>query len=512
MDDSFDAKNRSQHLRNEKIRLLYGNVWQPVFAGVLGAILLAFLMKEMVSAVVLLGWLMAILLVYGLRLRIAVYFLRASSTDQEHPRWLRLFVLTVFLTGCVWGAGGLLMFDGERPEQAAALAIVLSGVAAGCVTMLSALWWMVLFFILPIAIPLQLLFIFSDAPTHTMIGILLGVFVSLLIATSHRLGRLIHNNIELRLTMAARETQLIESENRYLSIFQHSPLGVLHFDRNGCVTDCNNKLLEILSIDPARLQGVSMRKGADADVVSAVQNALDKGAGYYEGTLLMPFLSNRAEGTPVRAFFNGVHSVDDEIVGGVVIVEDFTERKRNEEMIYRQANYDALTDLPNRRLFIERLEALCGKKQTETQRGLLMFLDLDRFKLINDTWGHATGDDLLVQVARRLERCLSEGDMAARLSGDEFVLLAMFEEETEATLEARAERYMHEVQQVLSPPYRLASHDTEVTPSIGYTCFTTADCDHEEVLKQADIAMYCAKTEGRARLCRYQPWMRDKMQ
>ncbi|OWV30920.1 diguanylate cyclase, partial [Halomonas campaniensis] len=131
MDDSFDAKNRSQHLRNEKIRLLYGNVWQPVFAGVLGAILLAFLMKEMVSAVVLLGWLMAILLVYGLRLRIAVYFLRASSTDQEHPRWLRLFVLTVFLTGCVWGAGGLLMFDGERPEQAAALAIVLSGVAAG---------------------------------------------------------------------------------------------------------------------------------------------------------------------------------------------------------------------------------------------------------------------------------------------------------------------------------------------------------------------------------------------
>ncbi|BBI52223.1 hypothetical protein HORIV_46440 [Vreelandella olivaria] len=125
-----------------------------------------------------------------------------------------------------------------------------------------------------------------------------------------------------------------------------------------------------------------------------------------------------------------------------------------------------------------------------------MFLDLDRFKLINDTWGHATGDDLLVQVAHRLERCLSEGDMAARLSGDEFVLLAMFEEETEATLEARAERYMHEVQQVLSPPYRLASHDTEVTPSIGYTCFTTADCDHEEVLKQADIAMYRAKQKG----------------
>lgn len=512
MVNSSDEKSLTKRLRHEKIRLLYGNVWQPVFAGVLGAFLLAFLMKEMTSSAVLVGWLIAILLVYGLRLRIAVHFLRVSSADQEHPRWLRLFVITVFLTGCVWGTGGLLMFDGERPAQAAALAIVLAGVVAGCVTMLSALWWMVLFFILPIAIPLQLLFIFSDTPTHTMIGVLLGVFVLLLIATSHRLGHLIHNNIELNLTMAAREVELLESENRYLSIFQHSPLGVLHFDKTGSVTGCNENLLKILSLDRSKLLGFCMQHDVDADIAAAAQNALDKGAGYYEGTQLMSCLSSRAEGTPVRAFFNGVRGLDDEIVGGIVIVEDFTERKRNEEVIHRQAFYDALTDLPNRRLFIERLETLCDQNQTETQSGLLMFLDLDRFKLINDTWGHATGDDLLVQVARRLEGCLSEGDMAARLSGDEFVLLALLEGEAAVPLEARAESYMRKVQQALSPPYRLASHDTEVTPSIGYTCFTTAGCDHEEVLKQADIAMYRAKTEGRARLCRYQPWMRDKMQ
>ena len=102
--------------------------------------------------------------------------------------------------------------------------------------------------------------------------------------------------------------------------------------------------------------------------------------------------------------------------------------------------------------------------------------------------------------------------MAARLSGDEFVLLALFEEETGQSQETRAERYMREVQQVLSEPYLLGNHDTKVTPSIGYTCFSTSACDHEEVLKQADIAMYRAKTDGRARLRRYQPWMRDKMQ
>ena len=512
MDDSTSEQYRKQRLRNEKIRLLYSHVWQPVFAGILGAFLLAYTLHEIVGETLLWGWLIAILMVYGLRLRIAFCFLRAPSTDQERPRWLYLFVLAVFLTGCVWGVGGLLMFDGEDIEQVAALAIVLSGVAAGCVPMLSALWWMVLFFILPIAIPLQLSFIFSDAPTHTMIGILLVVFASLLVATSRSLGRLIHNNIELHLTMAARETELVESENRYLSIFQHSPLGVLHFDREGYVTDCNHNALEILSISRAKLQGICMFKEGGADVAAAVQNALDKGTGYYEGMLRIPCSSSSVEGTPVRAFFNGVRSADGEIIGGVVIVEDFTERKRNEEMIYRQANYDALTDLPNRRLFIERLKTLCNKKRVEMPSGLLMFLDLDRFKLINDTWGHATGDDLLVQVARRLERFLNEGDMAARLSGDEFVLLALFEEEIGQSQETRAELYMREVQEALSQPYQLGSRDTKVTPSIGYTCFATAAFEHEEVLQQADIAMYRAKTEGRARLRRYQPWMRDKMQ
>ncbi|MDG4868996.1 GGDEF domain-containing protein, partial [Guyparkeria sp. 1SP6A2] len=135
----------------------------------------------------------------------------------------------------------------------------------------------------------------------------------------------------------------------------------------------------------------------------------------------------------------------------------------------------------------------------------VMFMDMDRFKLINDTLGHAAGDDLLVQVARRLESCLRDGDMAARLSGDEFVLLAQFSEPDLDKLSALAEQYMQRVKQALSGEYRLESRWVEVTPSMGYTCFEASTCDHAEVLKQADTAMYQAKLEGRDRLRRYQP-------
>lgn len=499
-----------KRLHSEKVSLLYGNLWQPVLSSVLAGILLVAAMWPVIPSWVLLTWLAVLILVSMARLVLAFYFRRLPEQQQQRRRWLYRFSAGAILSGCVWGVGGVVLFTGEDHGQVAALSIVLAGIAAGGVTTLSAVWWVALGFVLPILLPLLVQFLLLGSPLAVLIGAMLSLFLGLIVTTSRRLSRIIHDNIALRVNMSAREAQLQESENRYRSIFQLSPLGVLHFDSQGLITDCNSRLLEILDVNRAQVLGYKMlSSSANPEVAKAVRNALAKGTGYYEGTYYLPKAS---AGTPLRAFFNGVHSASNEMASGVAIIEDFTERKRAEAIIYRQAFYDPLTDLPNRRLFIERWATLCDEKQTEPQRGLLMFLDMDHFKLVNDTLGHAAGDNLLVQVARRLESCLNGEDMAARLSGDEFVLMALLGEGADETLEARAETYMLKVQQVLSQPYRLASNDTNVTPSIGYTCFTAAVCDYEEVLKQADIAMYRAKTEGRAQLCRYQPWMCDKMQ
>ena len=141
-----------------------------------------------------------------------------------------------------------------------------------------------------------------------------------------------------------------------------------------------------------------------------------------------------------------------------------------------------------------------------------MFLDLDRFKLINDTLGHAAGDDLLIQVSRRLEGSICHGDTVARLSGDEFVLLALFDDTIAVPVEDQAAAYAECIQRELAVPYRLESRSVDVTPSIGYTCLDTRIGDHEEALKQADIAMYRAKTAGRNRVYCYRPAMREALQ
>ncbi|SDO14837.1 sensor domain-containing diguanylate cyclase [Vreelandella arcis] len=493
-------------LRGEKVRLLYDNLGSPILASILAATLLVAALWPDVSHGKLLGWWGLLVLVSGARLGLAYRFQRVSASHQQRRRWLHRFSVGAIAAGCVWGLGSFELFNGDQHGQVAALSIVMAGISAGGITTLSAVWWVSLGFVLPIMLPLLLQFWLHGTSLSMLIGAMLVLFLGLILATSRRLSRIIHDNISLRVSMAAREALLLESEDRYRSIFNQSPLGVMHFDAQGTVTDCNGKLLEILGVERGQLIGYCMLgHNADKAVAKAVKDALRQGTGYYEGTYCLPKAS---EGTPLRAFFNGVHSASQRMVGGVAMVEDFTERKRTEAIIYRQAYYDALTDLPNRRMFIERLESLCDADQHAS--GLLLFMDLDRFKLINDTLGHAAGDDLLIQVARRLQACLHPGDMAARLSGDEFVLLALTDTTTPEALEEWAEAYMQAVQEAISMPYRLETQTVNVTPSMGYTCFNVSGCDHSELLKEADLAMYQAKMEGRARRCRYHPWMREE--
>lgn len=182
--------------------------------------------------------------------------------------------------------------------------------------------------------------------------------------------------------------------------------------------------------------------------------------------------------------------------------------KLAEEEIKSLAFYDTLTHLPNRRLLIDRLKKALASCARSGQEGALLFLDLDNFKVINDTLGHDIGDLLLQQVAQRLESCVREGDTVARLGGDEFVV--MLEGLSEHPLEAaaQAESVGEKIIVALNLPYRLGLHEYGSTPSIGVTLFDNRKrTGMEELLKQADIAMYQAKAAGRNALRFFDPQM-----
>ena len=186
---------------------------------------------------------------------------------------------------------------------------------------------------------------------------------------------------------------------------------------------------------------------------------------------------------------------------------DITERKAAEEKIRHLAFYDSLTQLPNRRLLMDRLQQALAASARSGRSGALLFLDLDNFKSLNDTLGHGIGDLLLQQVAQRLESCVRESDTVARLGGDEFVVVleALSYDPLEAA--EQAEAIGEKILATLYQPYRLATQEYQSSASIGVVLFNGQQSSLEELLKQADIAMYQAKKAGRNTVRFFDPKM-----
>lgn len=191
----------------------------------------------------------------------------------------------------------------------------------------------------------------------------------------------------------------------------------------------------------------------------------------------------------------------------VAVGRDITERKTAEEKIQYLAFYDPLTQLPNRQHLLDRLTEAVGDGSHPQREGALMFIDLDNFKVLNDTLGHQKGDLLLQQVARRLRNCVAKGDLVARLGGDEFVVL--LENTTDKPLDplTAAQVVSQRILEGLGEPYVLPGYLHHSTCSIGVTLFGKTASSVSELLKQADLAMYQAKAAGRNAVRFFDPQM-----
>jgi diguanylate cyclase (GGDEF)-like protein/PAS domain S-box-containing protein len=175
---------------------------------------------------------------------------------------------------------------------------------------------------------------------------------------------------------------------------------------------------------------------------------------------------------------------------------DITERKQAENTFIRQANYDALTQLPNRNLFRDRLELEVRKSHRSGWPMALMLIDLDRFKEVNDTMGHDKGDILLIEAARRVTECVRESDTVARLGGDEFTVILSELDDTRSV-----DRIAQKIIRRLSAPFRLGEQQAFVSASVGITLYPNDATEIDALLKNADQAMYLAKGQGRNRFC-----------
>ena len=287
------------------------------------------------------------------------------------------------------------------------------------------------------------------------------------------------------------EAALRESEARYRTLFERNQAGVFRTSAAGVILDCNDAFARILGF------------GARGDCIG--KSMLHHYKDVWQRTALLQRMRasgaltdeevalKRVDGSPAWVFANAILTAREgevETLEGTVI--DITQRKNAERQIIYQAYHDALTGLPNRMLFYDRLtQALSLARRDE--RGLaVLFMDLDQFKLVNDTLGHAAGDRLLIEIARRLQQSLRESDTVARVGGDEFTLLLRNIEEG-----ADAARAAQKVLEAIARPIETDGQRFYLTTSIGISLFPADGEEAEALLTSADIAMYRAKELGR---------------
>ncbi|MEO8418930.1 MAG: EAL domain-containing protein, partial [Methylophilaceae bacterium] len=188
-------------------------------------------------------------------------------------------------------------------------------------------------------------------------------------------------------------------------------------------------------------------------------------------------------------------------------IRDITQKKQSEDLIWNQANFDPLTSLPNRRMFHDRLEQAMKKAQRANLKTALLYIDLDKFKEVNDTLGHNMGDTLLKEAAQRISGCVRATDTVARMGGDEFTVILAELDDT-----GSIGRISENILQSLAQPFLLGSETAYISASIGITLYPDDATDINELLMHADQAMYAAKNAGRNRYSYFMPPMQDAVQ
>lgn len=437
MADISPPKNQKDHneeILTEQVRQLYTLSPFGFIATLVNATIVFFIMQGEMPYRMLAAWFAAIISITMLRIALVLKYRSTRVTPADAHTWGKRFIAGLALNGAAWGSIGLLPFSAVSLAHQVFLAFVLGGMAAGAAATFSARKEGYLAFSIPALVPLVIRFLLAGDQFHYAMGGMIFLFGFLLWKVSQY-------NYQVNMT-----SLLLRFEN------------IQMIDRLQCTKEeteeLNRKLL------------------AEIDAKQRVEAELRNHRDQLEKLVAERTSDLKRTNEQLRA--------------------EIIEREQAQEIIRQQTYYDPLTGLPNKALFMDRLDLETAQAKRLGRMLAVFFIDLDRFKQINDSLGHAAGDLLIRQVAERLSTCIRENDTLARIGADEFTMILPLIAHTDDTVHI-AEKILALFQE----PFTIDHQTLHITASIGISMYPHDGRVPELLLKNADIAMYHAKEEGR---------------
>lgn len=510
--DLYTKPSKSAHgVSSEVVALLFKDSNKATISTFVVAGMLLSLLSAVITIKAAIIWIALMLLAYGQKVYLVTKFQKNAFNILQAPKWLMRFNISSLLCGLAWGSASLIIFPHNNTLLQALLALVLAGISAGSLIAYAIRTSTALAFVGGIAVLTIPAFLIQDSPYAKEIILLTSFFVVFVSMASKNLAQGLLDNIALRINADTQSKAISDLSQRQSLHMEHTPMGVIEWDADLNITSWNNACVSIFGYQFQEVVGkhisflISDLENLSPDKVvqlllsqEAIQNNLKKVA-HKNGEAIFCEWHNTA-----------LKDSDKKIIGLASLVQDKTAFIKTQNKIHQLAYYDALTNLPNRGLLLDRLNQVISFSERSQSYGMVVYINLDHFKSINDAKGHAAGDHLLITIANRLQKVARKQDTVARIGGDEFVLVLSDIGKTDIEAQIFSRKIMDKIVKSIRMPVDYDHYQHHSSASIGVCIFKGEAISADELVRRADMSMYISKQQGRNEFQYYDETMQPK--
>jgi len=495
-----------KRLAYDKLSFYYLSLPLILFGNLMGAFLLSAIQLNIVDLYSIIVWLSIsiIMFFYGLY----QYMLFRKETEENKLKnamiWLDKYYTDTLINGIIWGSSAFLMFPESSLLNQMVVIFFLFVIGFSAMGILASKRDLLITYISVMYLPMIMRLFFMEGALYSNLAFILVALVLLMAIVANYYGNVINTALESRQDFITIKHTHEKLKERFFSLFERAPVGIYYYNRELELEDANDHFVQMNKFQKKdALLGLSLASLKNKKIVDIHKEVFDKKTGDYRG----PFTIKEDTDLYVKLSTVPMINTAGEVAGGIAIINDITSEVTAREEMVRNAYYDLLTNIPNRTLLMDKLKHYISEKERDRRYGALLFIDIDNFKKINETFGHDAGDKLLKQISARMETVSYDDGVFARISGDKFVLLLPSLSEDKSVSKGLVKEYLEIISDAFVEPLPIVDKGYHTSFSTGVILFNQASVSAFDLLKKAETAMYEAKKSARGTSRFYQESM-----
>ncbi len=487
---SISFENR---LTYDKLSFYYISVPIMLLGNILGAFLLSAMQINVVDFYFIGIWLLVSFIMFLYQLY--HYYQFKNETEENKLKnadiWLDKYYTNILLSGIVWGSAAFLVFPESNLLNQMIVMLFLFAIGFSAMGVLASKQDLLLTYVLATYSPLILRLFFMEDDLYTKIAYAVLALMLIMILIANYYGKIINNSLNNRQHFITIKHSHEKLKERFFSLFERAPVGIYYYDKDLKLQDVNTHFIQMNKVETKEdLLNLNLNTLTDKRIINTHEKVFKGNSSHYRG----PFeIQNNDTNIYVNLSCVPMFDSDGNVAGGITIINDITNEITAKEEMIRHAYYDMLTSIPNRTLLMDKLKSFLIDRKDQKEYASLLFLDIDNFKKVNETYGHDVGDNLLKQVVIRIEKMIGNTEIFARISGNKFVILLPILDIDEIQSQTLVTQYIDSINKQFLLPLNLAGEEYHLSFTIGAVLFHDNTVSAYDLLKRSETAMYRAK-------------------